>query len=302
MPILTTDNLSKVYNGKPAVDKVNITVNEGDIYGFVGRNGAGKTTVIRMLAGLAKKSEGSFTMFGVADTDGAITRARRDMRVMVETATLHTGLTAAQNMTIQCKLLGEKTDCIEGLLREVELDGVGKKPVKNFSLGMRQRLAIAMSMVGNPKLLLLDEPTNGLDPEGIFHVRELLVKLNREKGVTMLVSSHILTELSKFATCYGFIEQGRLLKEVTAEQLNDECKNSLRIKVDDPARAERLLSARGYKVRGYAFGVEILDAPLANEVLPCLIEENIAILGVETLSADLERYFLRLIGGAYEAR
>ena len=219
MAILTTENLSKIYAGSPAVDGVSMTVNEGDIYGFVGRNGAGKTTLIRMLAGLAQKSSGSFSIFGVSDTDREINSVRRDMRVMVETATLHSGLTAVHNMTIQCKLLGEKTDCIPELLRAVELDRTGKKQVKNFSLGMRQRLAIAVAMVGNPKLLILDEPTNGLDPEGIFLVRELLVKLNRERGVTILVSSHILTELSKFATCYGFIEKGKLIKEISAEEL-----------------------------------------------------------------------------------
>lgn len=219
MAIIATENLTKVYNGRPAVDGVSITVNEGEIYGFVGRNGAGKTTVIRMLAGLAKKTSGSFSIFGIEDTDPQIVSARRDMRVMVETATLHPGLTAVQNMTLQCKLLGQNPQCIERLLWEVELNDTGKKPVKNFSLGMKQRLAIAMAMVGEPKLLILDEPTNGLDPEGIFHVRELLVKLNKEKGVTILVSCHILTELSKFATCYGFIERGRLLKEISAEEL-----------------------------------------------------------------------------------
>ena len=219
MAIITTQNLTKIYGGRPAVDNVSITVNEGDIYGFVGRNGAGKTTVIRMLAGLAKKNSGAFTLFGIPDTDPAISAARRDMRVMVETATLHTGLTAEQNMTIQCKLLGENPGKIRDILREVELDDTGKKPVKNFSLGMRQRLAIAMAMLGEPKLMLLDEPTNGLDPEGIYLVRELLVKLNKERGVTILVSSHILTELAKLATCYGFIERGRLIKEISAEEL-----------------------------------------------------------------------------------
>lgn len=219
MEIIKTENLTKIYDGKPAVNGVSITVNEGDIYGFVGRNGAGKTTVIRMLAGLAKKSSGSFSLFGISDTDPAIVAARKDIRVMVETATLYPGLTAVQNMTIQCKLLGQNPECIQRLLYDVELDGTGRKPVKNFSLGMKQRLAIAMSMVGEPKLMILDEPTNGLDPEGIFKVRELLVKLNRERGLTILVSSHILSELAKFATCYGFIEQGRLIKELTAEDL-----------------------------------------------------------------------------------
>lgn len=300
MAILTTENLSKIYHGKPAVDGVNITVNEGDIYGFVGRNGAGKTTVIRILAGLAKKTSGSYSLFGVRDTARDIAFVRRDMRVMVETPALYTSLTAAQNLTIQCKLLGESTDCINGLLREVELDDVGRKAVSNFSLGMRQRLAIAMAMVGSPKLLLLDEPTNGLDPEGIYDVRELLVKLNRERGVTILVSSHILSELAKFATCYGFIEQGKLLKEITAEQLNEECKNVLKIKVRETDVASTLLASRGYNFRQGENCVEITGVDQPNEIISYLASSGVTVLGFDSLEGDLERYFLRLIGGTHE--
>lgn len=300
MAILTTENLSKVYGKKPAVDSVNITVNEGDIYGFVGRNGAGKTTVIRVLSGLAKKSSGSFSLFGVPDSSRNISFVRRDMRVMVETPTLHTGLTAAQNLTLQCKLLGENTDCINGLLKEVNLADVGKKAVRDFSLGMRQRLAIAMAMVGSPKLLLLDEPTNGLDPEGIYEVRELLVKLNREKGVTILVSSHILSELAKFATCYGFIEQGKLLKEISAEQLNNECKNVLKVKVNEADFAATLLTSRGYNFKQVANSVEIAGVDQPNEVLSYLTSSGVTVLGFDSLEGDLERYFLRLIGGTHE--
>lgn len=302
MAILTTENLSKLYGERPAVDAVNLTVNEGEIYGFVGRNGAGKTTLIRVLAGLAKKSSGSFSLFGITDSDRAITDARRNVRVMVETATLHPGLTAEQNMILQCKLLGESTDCIRPLLREVELEGTGSKSVKNFSLGMRQRLAIATAMIGEPKLLLLDEPTNGLDPEGIFKVRELLVKLNRERGVTILVSSHILTELAKFATCYGFIERGRLLKEVTAEQLNEECKDILRLKVGERELAAKLLAERGYNFKMDINGIEIADATSPNEIFAYLTSAGVTVQGFENQGADLERYFLNLIGGAYETR
>lgn len=302
MAILTTENLSKVYGERPAVDAVNLVVNEGEIYGFVGRNGAGKTTLIRVLAGLAQKSSGSFSLFGIPDSDRAITDARKKVRVMVETPTLHTGLTAEQNMTIQCKLLGERPDCIHPILKEVELEDTGKKPVKNFSLGMRQRLAIAMSMIGEPKLLLLDEPTNGLDPEGIFHVRELLVKLNREHGVTILVSSHILTELAKFATSYGFIERGRLLKQIEAKQLNEECKNILRIKVVETELATKLLAERGYNFSMDINGIEIADATPPNEIFSYLTSSGVTVQGFENLGADLERYFLKLIGGAYESK
>lgn len=302
MAIITCENLTKVYSGKRAVDSVNITVNEGDIYGFVGKNGAGKTTVIRILAGLAKKTSGSYSLFGVPDTSRNICFVRRDMRVVVESATLYASLTAAQNMTLQCKILGENTECIPRLLKDVELDDVGKKEVKNFSLGMRHRLAIAMSMVGNPKLMLLDEPTNGLDPEGIFHVRELLVKLNKEYGVTILVSSHILSELSKFATCYGFIDNGKLIKEVSAEQLNAECRNSIKIKVREQELAQSLLAARGLKCVVLSDGLEIADVDNSAEILQYLTSSGVSVFGFDSLEGDLERYFLNLIGGGHENR
>lgn len=227
MKILTTDNLTKKYYGVPALDGVTLSVEEGEIYGLVGRNGAGKTTLIRVVAGLARKSSGAYSVFGISDGDKNLNAARKDMRVMVESATFYPGLSAERNMRMQCTLMGEDPACIPQILHEVELDDVGKKPAKNFSLGMRQRLAIAMAMIGSPRLMLLDEPTNGLDPEGIYRIRELLIKLNRERGVTMLVSSHILPELSKFATRYGFIEGGRLIKELTHEQLEEECGGDL---------------------------------------------------------------------------
>lgn len=301
MAILQTENLTKIYGGKAVVNGVNLSVNEGDIYGFVGRNGAGKTTVIRILAGLAKKSSGSYSIFGVPCGSAELTAVRRDMRVVVESATLYPSLNARQNLTIQCKLLGADAGCIPGLLRDVELDGAGKKQVKNFSLGMRHRLQIAMAMVGEPRLLLLDEPTNGLDPEGIFRVRELLVKLNRERGVTILVSSHILSELSKFATCYGFIEDGRLIKEIPAERLNAECANRVRVKVNETELAQRLLTENNYTYTVIEGGMEVSGAD-SPEILRLFMGSGVSVYGLETLEGDLESYFLGLIGGVHENR
>ncbi len=300
MEILKTEKLTKTYYGKPAVNAVDITVNEGDIYGFVGRNGAGKTTVIRLLAGLAKKTSGFYSLFGVPDSSREISLVRRDMRVVVESATLYTSLTAEQNLVLQCKLLGQSTSCIGGLLADVELEKAGKKPVKNFSLGMRHRLQIAMAMVGNPKLLLLDEPTNGLDPEGIFHVRELLIKLNRENGVTIMVSSHILGELSKFATCYGFIEQGRLIKQISAADLSAECRSSVTIKTQSRELCQNLLNARGITYTQSPEGFEANYSGEAAELLKYLTDAGVAVSGFETAEGDLEKYFLNLIGGGHE--
>ncbi len=302
MPVLSTENLTKEYYRRPVVDNVNITVSEGDIYGFVGRNGAGKTTLIRMVAGLAKKTSGSYTLFGVPDSERRIDLVRRRMRVVVESATLYPSLNAVQNLTLQCKLLREDTSCISRLLGDVRLENAASKPVKNFSLGMRHRLQIAMAMVGDPGLLLLDEPTNGLDPEGIFQVRELLVRLNRERGVTILVSSHILGELSKFATCYGFIERGRLIKEISAEELHSECRSFVRVRTRDIALAESLLKARGLRYTVLAEGVDVTGVENAGELVTYLTGSGVNVCGFDNLEGDLERYFLDLIGGGYEKR
>lgn len=197
------------------VKDLSLTVQEGDIYGFIGKNGAGKTTLIRMIAGLAKPTEGNLLLFGGQN----LTAARAAIGTVIENPALYPNMSARNNMMAQVKLKGESPEQIDRLLELVGLGDTGRKKAKNFSLGMRQRLAIAIALIGSPKFLILDEPTNGLDPQGIREIRELIIKLNQEEKITVLISSHILSELSKFATRYGIIHNGQLIEEFTEQEL-----------------------------------------------------------------------------------
>ena len=220
--VLTAENLTKGYKGFRALDALSLHVPKGSIYGLVGKNGAGKTTLIRILCGLQEPTGGGYSLEGVDNLDPAITQARRRMGAVVEAPAVYQELTGEENLRIQYKVLGRRDfDTIPGLLELVGLERTGKKKVKNFSLGMRQRLGIAVALAGEPELLVLDEPVNGLDPQGIIEMRRLLLRLNREKGVTILLSSHILDELAKLATHYGFIDRGRLVEEVAAADIDE---------------------------------------------------------------------------------
>lgn len=218
--ILQTKHLTKRYGHRAVVDQVSMTIREGDIYGFIGKNGAGKTTFIRMAAGLAAPSSGSIRLFDSSD----LQKGRANVGTVIESPAFYPGMTALENLITFAKLHGihDKKYLLK-LLDLVGLSNVGKKKSKHFSLGMKQRLAIAIALIGDPKLLILDEPTNGLDPEGMKEVRELILKLNQEHLITVLVSSHILGELSKFATKYGIIHHGKLIEEFTEEDLWRRC-------------------------------------------------------------------------------
>lgn len=250
--VLTTDALTKTYRHSRAVDGVSLHVARGEIYGFVGRNGAGKTTLMRIVCGLAGKSGGSYALFGKRDDSRGIDAARRRVGAIIETPSVFPEYTAEENLRVRCTALGADEKIIPSVLEYVGLVDTGKKKARNFSLGMRQRLGIAAALVGSPDLLVLDEPTNGLDPQGIVEVRELLLRLNRERGITILISSHILGELSKLATAYGFIEKGVLLKEISARELEEACRKSVRITVDDtenlPYILERGLGIKEFKI------------------------------------------------------
>ena len=218
--VLSTDNLTKVYHGFKAVNTINIHVEEGDIYGFIGRNGAGKTTTLKMISGLASPTSGSFSLFEVPFEELNAQKVFARVGNLIEEPGLYPDMTAFDNIYLKCICAGikDKNYAME-ILELVDLDRTGKKKVKGFSLGMRQRLGIALAMVGDPKLLILDEPINGLDPQGILEIRETILKLNKERKITFIISSHILGELSKMATRYGIIDKGRLLKELSAEEL-----------------------------------------------------------------------------------
>lgn len=227
--ILKTNHLTKRYGHRAVVENLSMTIYKGDIYGFIGKNGAGKTTLIRMVTGLATPSDGSIRLFG----SGSLLEGRRRIGTVIEAPAFYPGMTAYENIIAFSKLQGlHDFSHAEYLLELVGLSHTGKKKCRNFSLGMKQRLAIAIALIGDPELLILDEPTNGLDPEGMKEVRDLILKLNQEKGITVLVSSHILGELSKFATRYGIIHHGKLIDEFTEEDLWRRCTGNGRQEID----------------------------------------------------------------------
>lgn len=298
MEILKTSNLTKTYKNKNAVSSLNMCINKGDIYGFIGKNGAGKTTTIKMIVGLSQPTSGSLTLFG----DKSLNKGRRKIGTVIEAPAFMPDLTARQNMLIQWKLLGNKNKAIiDEMLKLVGLENVGKKKVKNFSLGMKQRLGIAMTLMGEPEFLVLDEPTNGLDPEGIVEIRELLLKLNREEGLTILISSHILSELSKLATRIGIIHEGVLLEEFPIEELNKRCKSKLEVVVNDVKKSSIILKEQLNITDFKAINdntIEIYDLTTDSGVINSTLAKNdIIVNSIASSQADLEEYFLSIIQG-----
>lgn len=299
MEVIRTSALSKVYGQKRAVDRLDMTVYQGDIYGFIGRNGSGKSTTMKMLCGLAAPTEGEIQLFGKPVSDEA---SRRRMGVLIESAGIYPGCTAHENLMLKAACLGlvDPEPQIKELLETVGLAGAGKQRAGRFSMGMKQRLGVALALLGNPDLLLLDEPINGLDPEGIREVRQLLVKLNQEKGITLVVSSHILGELSKIATRYGILKDGHLVQQLSAEELKQRCKDYLHIKVGDAKAAavvlEQELGAKQYEVRpeGEVRVYDKLDAAAASAALA---RQGIPVQEIYLHGQDLEGYFLELMGG-----
>ncbi|MBQ6181835.1 MAG: ATP-binding cassette domain-containing protein [Ruminococcus sp.] len=296
--ILQTSDLCKNYGSAKILKNVSINVPKGSIYGFVGRNGAGKTTLIRVITGLHTQSSGSYSIFGVSNTDPSVNEKRAKIGAVVETPSIYPDLDARENLRMVCRLLGKPFDNIEEILKMVELANTGKKKAKNFSLGMRQRLGIAFSLINNPELLILDEPINGLDPQGIMEVRELLTNLNQQNGITILISSHILDELSKLATHYGFIDRGIVLKEMSAEELHRSCQKSARIIVDNMAALEEVLREMnlGYNVltgtEAEIYG-DFFVTPLVNE----LSKRDCIVQRLSQNDESLESFFINLIGG-----
>lgn len=297
--ILTTDALSKQYRHFKALSGLTMHVPKGSIYGFVGKNGAGKTTLIRLICGLQEPSSGGFTLYGVPSTSRNITKARRRMGAVVETPSIYLDMTAVENIRQQYRVLGRPSDeGIEALLELVGLSGTGKKKAKNFSLGMRQRLGIAVALAGDPDFLVLDEPVNGLDPQGIVEMRELILKLNREKNITVLISSHILDELSRLATHYGFIDSGRMVKELSADELEAACRKCIRLSVSDTLALARVLDSMGleYKIlsdtQADVYGeVGVTDLTMA------LMEQGCRVTSMQEKDESLESYYINLVGG-----
>lgn len=297
--VLTAENLSKSYRDFKALDKLSMHVPKGAIYGFVGKNGAGKTTLIRLICGLQKPTSGSYTICGIKNTDKSILKTRRRMGAVVETPSIYLELTAKDNLREQYRILGLPSfDGIDDLLKLVGLENTGKKKAKNFSLGMRQRLGIAIALAGEPDFLVLDEPINGLDPQGIIEIRELILKLNRTRQITVLISSHILDELAKLATHYGFIDNGRMVKEISAQALEEACRKCTRLQVTDT----RILS---YVLDDLAIDYEIISDESANvfgqinisKLVRALAEKNCEVISAAEHDESLESYYVNLIGG-----
>ncbi len=231
---LKVQGLTKQYHRCKALDNLSLHIPQGAIYGLVGKNGSGKTTLIRLICGLQQPTAGEYSLYGVSCHDPAITKCRKRMGAVVETPSIYRNMTARENLKQQYRILGIPSyEGIDELLNLVGLADAGKKKASHFSLGMRQRLGIAIALVGDPDFLVLDEPANGLDPQGIIEIRELILNLNRRRQVTVLISSHILDELSRLATHYGFLDKGHLLKEISAEELEAACRKSIRIQVSD---------------------------------------------------------------------
>ena len=296
---LQTDRLCKTYRHYHALDGLTMNVPRGSIYGFVGRNGAGKTTLIRLICGLQKPTSGKFTLDGVHSTERDILKIRRKMGAVVETPSIYLDMTAEDNLKQQYRILGLPSyDGLRELLGLVGLSDTGKKKAKDFSLGMRQRLGIAIALVGNPDFLILDEPVNGLDPQGIIEMRELILKLNRERGITVLISSHILDELHRLATWYGFIDQGKIVKEMSAEELDAVCRQYLRVTVSNMTALKKVLDKLnlGYSIVSEK-EADIYDAIGVSELTRALDVEDCTILSISEQSESLENYFVSLVGG-----
>lgn len=290
--------LCKSYGKYKALNNLTLHVPKGAIYGLVGRNGAGKTTLIRILCGLQLPTSGEYTLNGIRSTNGDIAKARRRIGAVVETPSIYLDLSARDNLKQQFDIIGMPSyEGIDELLELVGLSGTGKKRAKNFSLGMRQRLGIAIALAGNPDFLILDEPVNGLDPQGIIEVRELILKLNRERGITVLISSHILDELSRLATHYCFIDGGRAIREVSAQELEAACRKCLRVKVTNTATLASLLDSMAveYEV------VSDSEADIYGKVVLSQLSGELTKRGCELITASerdesLEGYYMNLVG------
>lgn len=299
--VLETNGLSKRYRAFMALNGLNMHIPKGSIYGFVGRNGAGKTTLFRLICGLQEPTSGSFILYGAKNTDTKIERARRRMGAVVESPAVYPDMTAEENLRQQYLVLGmPSADGIAELLHLMGLDGMGKKKVKNFSLGMRQRLGIAVALAGNPDFLVLDEPVNGLDPQGIIEMRELILKLNREHGITVLISSHILDELSRLATHYGFIDSGHMVKEMSAEELEMRCRKCTRVETTNSKVLARVLDHLGaeYRVVDDAKVDVFADVQVTKLAVEAL-KENCVIYSMKERDESLESFYMNLIGGAH---
>lgn len=297
--ILQTNNLYKQYGQFKAIKDLSMHVPKGAIYGFVGKNGSGKTTLIRMICGLQKPTKGEYTLYGIKNTEKEILKSHRRIGAVVETPSIYLDMTAEENLKQQYLVLGLPSfEGISDLLSLVGLDNTGRKKAKNFSLGMRQRLGIAVALCGDPDFLILDEPVNGLDPQGIIEMRELILKLNQEQQITMLISSHILDELSRLATHYGFIDNGHLIKEISAKELEKSCRKCMRLKVSNIAALTHVLGDMSLEYSVYSDNeADVYGEMNITKLVMALANEHCEVLSLHEHDESLESYYINLVGG-----
>ncbi len=297
--VLKTNALCKKYKSFKALNELSMNVPKGSIYGFVGKNGAGKTTLIRLICGLQEPTSGEYTLYGKKNTDKDIFKSRRRMGAVVETPSIYLDMTAEDNLRQQYRVLGLPSfDGLNDILKLVGLENTGKKKAKNFSLGMRQRLGIAIALVGGPDFLVLDEPVNGLDPQGIIEIRELILKLNKEQQITFLISSHILDELSRLATYFGFIDNGRLVKEISAKDLEAACRKCVRLEVTDVRKLSRVLTDMNMQYNIISDKAADVYAKVnISKLALALAEEDCKVISMQERDESLESYYISLIGG-----
>ena len=302
-PVLTTNALTKLYGKFIALDGLTMTVPRGAIYGFVGRNGAGKTTLIRLICGLQAPTSGGYSLYGVDSRDRKIAKSRRRMGAVVETPSIYLDMSAEDNLKQQYRVLGlPDFTGVPELLELVGLGDTGKKKARSFSLGMKQRLGIAVALCGDPDFLVLDEPINGLDPQGIIEIRELILKLNRERQITVLISSHILDELSRLATHYGFIDHGRVVREMSAEELEAAARKCMRVTVSDTAALAVVLDGMGAAYKLLSENQADVYARLnVTELTLALHERGCEVRSIEERDESLESFFVNLVGGERHA-
>ena len=297
--VLQTVSLTKRYRHFTALNGLTMRVPRGSIYGLVGRNGAGKTTLIRLICGLQSPTGGAYMLYGRKHTDRDIARSRRRMGAVVETPSIYLDMSARDNLKQQYRVLGLPSfEGVDELLDLVGLADTGKKKARHFSLGMKQRLGIAVALAGDPDFLVLDEPVNGLDPQGIIEIRELILRLNRERQITVLISSHILDELSRLATHYGFIDGGRMVKELSAQELEAACRKCVRLTVTDAAVLARVLDALGaeYKILDDATA-DVYQKLNLSQLTLALAAQDCELLDMQERDESLESYFVSLVGG-----
>lgn len=297
--VLQTNHIKKVYGNYKALNGLTMHVPKGSIYGFIGKNGSGKTTLIRLACGLQQPTDGELKIYGVGHKERMVTKVRRRMGAVVETPSIYLDMTAEDNLREEYRILGiPSLDGVGDILKLVGLENTGKKKAKHFSLGMRQRLGIAIALVGNPDFLILDEPMNGLDPQGIVDIRELIIKLNKEYGITILISSHILDELSRMATHFGFIDSGKILKEMSAEELATVCRKCVEVTVSNTKVLSFILDELGVEYTIISDKkADIFGEVNLSELTLKLYEKNCKIEAIHEHNENLEAFYINLVGG-----